>query len=154
MANYQMLNHQQNTMLIFESPDVIKISYEKDNRVIIHEWLDYNPENAGNDFMLEVLQKIYDIFLAYPVAKVIVKVDQTKGAFAPEVQQYIGEVQFPRILADTKVRYVATVHSEQKMKQMSKLLWQKRFKKNDEVMLHDVFSEQEARDWLSTVDSV
>ncbi|NNE63771.1 MAG: hypothetical protein HKN34_06795 [Gammaproteobacteria bacterium] len=141
-------------MLIFESPDVIRIFYEKDNEVIIHEWLDYNPENTNNDFILEILQKIYDIFLTHPVAKVIVKVDQAKGAFTPEVQQYIGKVQFPRILANTGVRYVATIHSEQEMKQMSKLLWQKRFKKDDKVILHDVFSEQEARDWLNTVDSV
>lgn len=141
-------------MLVFEVPNIIRIFYEKENELIIHEWLEYNPENVRDDIILEILQNIYDIFLTYPVEKVMVKADQTKGAFSPEVQQYIGKVQFPRLLADTEIRYIATIQSEEKMNQMSTSLWQRRFKKGSRVILHDVGTEKEARAWLKTIDSV
>lgn len=49
-------------MLVIEYPEIIRIFYEKENELIIHEWLEYNPENASNDCMLKILQKIYDVF--------------------------------------------------------------------------------------------
>jgi hypothetical protein len=32
-------------MLVFEVPDVIRVFYEKENDLLVHEWLDYNPED-------------------------------------------------------------------------------------------------------------
>ena len=140
-------------MLLFEVPDIIKVFYEKENELIIHEWLDYNPENR-DDVILDILNKIYDTFLTYPVEKVLVKVDQAKGAFSPSLQKYIAEVQFPRLLEDTELKYVVTVQSEEKMKQISASLWKSRFEEGARVILHDVGTEEEARTWLKTIDSL
>ncbi len=140
-------------MLLFEVPDIIKVFYEEENELLVHEWLDYNPENR-DDIILDILQKIYDSFLAYPVEKVLVKVDQAKGAFSPSLQKYIAEVQFPRLLEDTQLRYIVTVQSEEIMNQISASLWKSRFEEGARVILHDVGSEEEAREWLKTIDTL
>jgi len=136
-------------MLLYEVPNIIKIFYEKENDLIVHEWLEYNPEDQDKTILI-ILQKIYDIFLTHPVEKVIVKADLTKGVFSPNIQKYIKDVQFPRLLADTKVRYIVTIKSEDKMRDVGMLLWQKQFNKGAEVILHDVGTEEEAREWLKT----
>ena len=138
-------------MLLYEVKNIIKIYYEKENNLIIHEWLEYNPEDQDRT-ILEILQKIYEIFLAYPVRKVIVKTDKTKGIFSPEIQQYIKEVQFPRLLADTKIQYIATVKSKNEMNDIASLLWQEQFEKEAELILRDVAGETEARGWLKILD--
>lgn len=84
----------------------------------------------------------------------MVKADHAKGAFSPEIQEYLGEVQFPRLVADTQMRYIVTVQSEKKMNQISSLIWQKRFKEKNKIFLHNVRTEQEARDWLKTIDAI
>ena len=137
-------------MLLYEVPNIIKILYEKENELIIHEWLEYNPED-NDKIILVILQKIYNIFLAYPVEKIIVKADLTKGAFSPSIQKYIRDVQFPRLLSDSKLRYVATIKSENEMRNTGALLWQAQFKTDDEIVLQDVRNELEAREWLKTV---
>ena len=137
-------------MLLYEVPNTIKIFYEKENELIIHEWLEYNPEDQDNTILI-ILQKIYEIFLTYPVEKVIVKTDQTKGAFSPSIQKYIEDVQFPRLLADTKLRYVATIKSEDEMKNIGMILWQELFNKGADIILHNVGSEEEAHEWLKTI---
>jgi hypothetical protein len=140
-------------MLVFEVPDVIKVFYEKENDLLVHEWLDYNPEDRG-DIIFEILQRLYDIFLAYPTEKVLVRADQTRGAFSPSVQKYIAEVQFPRILADCAVRYVVTIQSQEAMMQISTSLWQEQLEEGAKIILHDVGTEAEAREWLETIDSM
>lgn len=137
-------------MLLYEAPNIIKIFYEKENGLIIHEWLEYNPEGKDKT-ILTVLQKIYNIFLAYPVDKLIVKADLTKGAFSPSIQKYIRDVQFPRLLADTKLRYVAIIKSEDEMRNTGILLWQAQFKTDDDIIFGDVRNELEAREWLKTI---
>jgi hypothetical protein len=137
-------------MLLYEVPNIIKIFYEKDNKLIVHEWLEYNPEDQDNT-ILRIFQKIYDIFLDYPVEKIIVKANKTKGIFSPSIQKYIKDVQFPRLLKDTKLRYIVTIKSEEEMNDLGVLLWQKQFKKGADIILHDVGSEEEAREWLKTI---
>ena len=137
-------------MLLYEVADIIKIFYEKENELIIHEWLEYNPEDQDKTILI-ILQKIYDIFLAYPVEKVIVKSDKTKGVFSPSIQKYIKDVQFPRLLSDTKLRYIVTIKSEDQMKQVGIKVWQGQFDKDADVILHDVGSEEEARQWLKAI---
>jgi hypothetical protein len=137
-------------MLLYEVKNIIKIFYEKENELLIHEWLEYNPEDH-DDIILTILQKIYDIFLIYPVEKVIVKTDMTTGAFTPSIQEYIKDVQFPRLVADTNLRFVATIKSKDNMKAIGALLWQDQFNDEAEVILQDVSSEEEARKWLSTI---
>ncbi len=83
--------------------------------------------------------------------KVIVKTDLTKGVFSPSIQKYSKDVQFPRLLADTKLRYIATIKSKDEIKKIGTLIWQKQFNKGAEVVLHDVGSEEEAREWLKTI---
>ena len=137
-------------MLLYEVPNIIKILYEKENELIIHEWLEYNPED-NDKTILVILQKIYNIFLAYPVEKLIVKADLTKGVFSPSIQKYIADVQFPRLLSDSKLRYVATIKSEDEMRNTGALLWQAQLKTEDHINIHDVRSELEAREWLKNI---
>lgn len=140
-------------MLLFEVPNIIKIFYEKENELIIHEWLEYNPEDQDN-VILDIFQKIYDLFLTYPVEKVIVKADQTKGIFSLKAQEYIKEIQFPRLLESTNIRFVVTIKSRDEMKKIGALLWQKQFQEGAKVILHDVNNEHEARQWLEAMDSL
>ena len=137
-------------MLLYEVPDIIKIFYEKENELIVHEWLEYNPEDQDKTILI-ILQKIYDIFLAYPVEKVIVKSDMTKGVFSPSIQKYIKDVQFPRLLSDTKLRYIVTIKPDDQMKKVGVKVWQGQFSKEAEIVLHNVESEEDARQWLKTI---
>ena len=139
------------TMLLYEVPKIIKIFYEKDNELIIHEWLEYNPEDQDHTILI-ILQTIYDTFLTYPVEKVMVKTNRTKGIFSPSIQKYIRDVQFPRLLSDTKVRYIATIKSEDTLENIGTLLWQKQFNTETDIVLHDIASEEEAREWLKTIN--
>ncbi len=150
-------------MLLYEVKNIIKIFYEMENELIIHEWLEYNPEDEDNT-ILRILQAIYDVFLIHPVEKVIVKTNLTKGVFSPNIQKYIKEVQFPRLLDDTKVRYIATIKSEDKIQSLGTLLWQSQLKeevninisdmeKEEEasIIIRDVENEEEAREWLKII---
>ena len=150
-------------MLLYEVKNIIKIFYEEENKLIIHEWLEYNPEGEDNT-ILRILQAIYDVFLIHPVEKVIVKTNLTKGVFSPNIQEYIKEVQFPRLLADTKLRYIATIKSKDKTQSLGTFLWQCQFEEevninisdmeNEEetnIIIRDVESEEEAREWLKII---
>jgi len=121
-----------------------------ENELIIHEWLEYNPEDQDNIILL-ILQNIYDVFLIHPVEKVIVKTNMTKGVFSPKIQEYIEQVQFPRLMADTKLRYVATIKSKDNIQAMGTFLWQSLFDQDAAIILHDFDSEEKARHWLQIV---
>ena len=138
-------------MLLYEVPDIIKIFYEEENELIIHEWLEYNPDSQ-DALILDILQVIYEGLLEYPVEKLIVKSDMTKGAFSPGIQKYIKDVQFPRLVKNTKVRYVSTIKPEDEIKKTGVLLWQLQLKNNDDIILHDVATEAEAREWLAEIN--
>jgi len=150
-------------MLLYEMKNIIKIFYEMENELIIHEWLEYNPEDQDNTILL-ILQNIYNVFLIHPVEKLIVKTNQTKGVFSPNIQKYIKEVQFPRLITDTKLRYIATIKSNDKTQSLGTTLWQSQLQEeaniiirdveNEEesnIIIHDVESEEEARDWLKSI---
>lgn len=139
-------------MLIYEEKNIIKIFYEQENKLLIHEWLEYNPDGKDHT-ILQILQKIFDIFVQYQVEKVIVKTDKTKGVFSPDIQDFIEQVQFPRLISDTKLRYVATIKSKDKMQAIGTLLWQKQFDDDVDIILHDVSTEEEARQWLNLFSS-
>jgi len=150
-------------MLLYEVKNIIKIFYDMENELIVHEWLEYNPEDKDKT-ILRILQAIYDMFLIHPVEKVIVKTDLTKGVFSPRIQKYIQEVQFPRLLADTKLRYIATIKSKDKTQSLGTLLWQCQFEEKVnintsdmeseeevDIIIRDVESEEEAREWLKII---
>jgi len=150
-------------MLLYEMKNIIKIFYEMENELIIHEWLEYNPEDQDNTILL-ILQNIYNVFLIHPVEKLIVKTNQTKGVFSPNIQKYIKEVQFPRLISDTTLRYIATIKSKDKTQSLGTVLWQCQLQEeaniiirdveNEEesnIIIHDVESEEEARDWLKNI---
>ncbi len=81
----------------------------------------------------------------------IVKTGSTKGVFSPEVQKYIRDVQFPRLVKGTNLYYVATINSKDQMQRAGTKLWQLQFEKEADVILHNVFDEKEARGWLFRV---
>jgi hypothetical protein len=39
-------------MLLYEVKNIIRIFYEMENELIIHEWLEYNPEDQDNTIIL------------------------------------------------------------------------------------------------------
>lgn len=137
-------------MLIFDVPKIISVFYEKENDLLIHEWFDYNPEDK-DDVIFEILQKLRDISSTYPVEKLIVRVSQTRGAFSVEAQDYIENIQIP-VWAESGVmpRYVAVIQSKETMKAIAASLWEDRFRSEDKMILLDVESEVEARDWLKS----
>jgi hypothetical protein len=138
-------------MLIFNLPNIIKVFYEEENDLLIHEWLDYNPEGQ-DEVILEIIQKLYDILLTHPVEKVIVRTNQTRGAFSPRILNYLENIQMPRVESNTKLRYAVTIQSKETMKIISASLWQGQLGKVEKMMMHDVESEEEAREWLKNFD--
>jgi len=138
-------------MLLFDVPGIVRVFYEEENKLIIREWLEYNPEDKDN-VILDILQRSYETFLTYPVKKVMVKADRTKGSFSPRIQRYIREVHIPRLEADTEMRYVVTIQSQDTMNQLASMLWQLQFGDRSKVVLHNVISEEDARSWLQSID--
>lgn len=137
-------------MLVYQYPEIIRISYEPENGLFVHEWLDYSPEDQ-DDTILQVLQKIYELFVEYEAEKVLVLVDQTKGVFSPQIQNYIREVQFPRIAADTKVKFVATVVRDDEFQKVTAKIWSRPLLKHLGLESRDFADEREARAWLDSV---
>lgn len=138
-------------MLVFDVPNIISVFYEEENDLIIHEWFDYNPEDQDN-VILEIFQKIYKSLLTYPVEKLIVRTNQTRGAFSPMIQNYIENTQIPRVESTTNLRYIVTIQSKDTMKAICTSLWREQFNKVKNIIMHDVESEEEAREWLKNLD--
>ena len=138
------------SVTLLEEPGILKISYEAEENLQIHEWFDYGPEN-GDQLILELLERIYELLLEFPVEKLLVKSENVRGAFSPYVTTFIRDVQFPRIADDTDVRFVATVKSTQFMKRIGTDVWRAQLKRHAALVTHDLKSETEARKWLYLV---
>lgn len=137
-------------MLLLDEPGVVRVFFEEEPRLQVHEWFEYNPEDR--DWMVvRTLDRIYQLLLDHPVASVLVKANQTRGAFSPEIQKYLREVQFPRLIRDTPLRFVATVESADRAIQMGAELWKGQFEEGAPLILHDVETEAEGRAWLQTM---
>jgi hypothetical protein len=137
-------------MLLFEYEDIIRVSYEKENDLIVHEWHRYNPDQKDH-IVLEILQKIYETLLETGASKVLVKVDKVKGVFSPEIHKYINDVQFPRLVNETNMRFVATVTNKSDMSSKWATIWKEQLAVNEPIVLHDVDTEEEGRAWLRSV---
>ena len=135
-------------MVLFEHKNIIRVSFEKENDLMIHEWFEYNP-NGADDLILKILQEIYDAFLKYGATKVLVVVDKTKGAFSPDMMKYIEETQFPRLASETQLKYVATVLNREDMSSRYAAIWEGQLARNERFIINDVSTEQEGRDWLA-----
>lgn len=138
-------------MLLFQHENIIRVSLEQDNDLIVHEWLEYNPEN-GDSVIHEILDQIYKTFLQHDVTKVLVIADKTKGAFSPDIQTFINDVQFPRLIEETKIKYVATVVSENVFNRLGAKLWQDQLAAGERMIMREVLSADEGRAWLKQVD--
>lgn len=141
--------------LVFDMPGITRVFYEKDNELIILEWLDYNPDGQ-EQVILVIMQRIYHTLLVYSVEKIMVKADRVRGAFSPAIQDYLMEVQFPRIIADTKIQDIVTIMSQEGMGRASTRLWQKeliRCDKRNSLTLHNVTTETSARELLNAAES-
>jgi len=138
-------------VLLFQHENIIRVSLEQDNDLIVHEWLEYNPEN-GDSVIHEILDQIYKTFLQHDVTKVLVIADKTKGAFSPDIQTFINDVQFPRLIEETKIKYVATVVSENVFNRLGAKLWQDQLAAGERMIMREVLSADEGRAWLKQVD--
>ncbi len=141
------------SVTLLEEPGILKVSYEAEESLQVHEWFDYNPENR-DPLILKMLERIYELLLEYPVEKILVNSENVRGAFSPEVTTFIQEVQFPRIAADTQVRFVATVKSSHFMNRIGTDVWRAQLKRHAALVTHDVKSEAEARKWLQLVTTL
>lgn len=137
-------------MLLFEYENIIRVTYEKENNLIVHHWYRHNPEQQDH-IILEILQKIYETLLETGAPKVLVKVDTVKGMFSPEIQKYINEIQFPRLVNGTNMQFVATVTNKSDLSSKYATIWKDQLVLNGPVILHDVDTEEEGREWLRTV---
>lgn len=150
-SNAHTFGSPQPSVLIFEYEGIIKVFHDKYDDLIIHEWLEYNPDEK-DVIIIEVLQKIYETFLNTGVRKVLVKVDKTRGVFSPEVNKYIKEIQFPRLIKDTNLKFVATVINKKDINSRYAEIWKGQLAQNAPIILHDVASEAEGRAWLKQFD--
>lgn len=135
---------------LLEEPGILRVSYEAEERQQVHEWFDYNPEDR-DPLILKLLDRIYELLIEYPVEKVLVKSENVRGAFSPQVTTFIRDVQFPRIAADTQVRFVATVNSTQFLQRIGTDVWRAQLDRQAALVTHCVESEAEARKWLQVV---
>jgi len=137
-------------MILLDEPGVLRIFYEEKSGIQVHEWLDYNPENRDR-LILELLEQIYQLLIEYPVEKVLVKTDHTRGVFSPEIQKFIQDVQFPRFLTDTSLHFVATVTPTNQLAKSGTKLWEVQLRQNSSIAMYDAESEAKAREWLDQV---
>lgn len=134
-------------MDLFDYKRVCRGSYDPTTDITVHEWFDYNPEDA-NYSVREVLDSIYDAFCTTKSAKVLVLTKNARGAFSPEIQKYIETVQFPRFASHTNLRFVATVMPDERINVMYTALWKEQLARNDRFIQADFSSEEEAVAWL------
>lgn len=135
------------TILLYMK-DVVTVSYLTKEQVLIHEWHDYNPEE-GDDHVFQALNVIYETFKELQCAKVMVQVNHVRGAFSPKVLDFIKIVQFPRLLSETPLKYIATVVSEEHYEEVNSSLWKDQLLRNEDLIMTDVLSVSEGLDWLS-----
>ena len=140
-------------MILIDEKGVLRVTYEEDAGIQVHEWLDYNPEGR-DELIRQLLDRIYQRLIDFPVEKLLVKADQARGAFSPEVQAFIREVQFPRLQAQASIRFVVTVRQRDTLASIGTELWKSQLKANSRLIMHDVESEAEARAWLAEVDEI
>jgi len=140
-------------MILLDEPGVLRVFHEEESRTQVHEWLNYNPEDRDS-LILDLLDRIYQLLIEHPVEKVLVKTDRARGAFSLDVQTFIRDVQFPRLLADTTIRFVATVRSPDQMTAIGTDLWKVQLEQHSPLIMHDVESEVEGRDWLNRVEEM
>ena len=138
-------------MILLDEEDVLRITYDEDAGIQIHEWLDYNPEGRDGR-MRHLLDRIYDLLIDFPVEKLLVKANNARGAFSPEIQNFIRDVQFPRLIERTSIRFVATMKPPDEFATISTELWKGQLKAHDPLVLHDVRDESEAREWFAALD--
>ena len=110
-------------MILFEESGVLRVSYEAERGLQIHEWFEYNPEDH-DDWVFDALENIYELLRKYPVKKLLVKTGKSRGAFSPQVLTFIRDVQFPRLARETQIRFVATVRSSVEWDSVGTLLWE------------------------------
>lgn len=139
-------------MLLYEQADIIRVSYDEAASLLIHEWINYDPEDQEKH-VLEALEFIFQAFQSHPVNKVLVLADKTKGCFSPKVQDFISDVQFPRLLKDTNLRFVATVLDKSQISATYTEMWEAELTTLEAFVTRDFASEKEARDWLAQVPS-
>ena len=134
--------------ILLEMKGVVTISYLAKEHIILHEWFEYNPEE-GDEHVFEALDIIFKTMKDYQCAKVMVQVNHVKGAFSPDVLDYIKTVQFPRLLSETPLRYIATVVSEEHYEEVNSSLWKDQLLENKALIMTDVLSLSEGLKWLS-----
>lgn len=138
-------------MKLFEYDQIMRVSIDEQNKLIVHEWFDYNPE-SGDDVVYEILDRIYEASLTYPYSKILVIADRTRGAFSPGVFDFIDTVQFPRLKKLTVIKYVATVINPADRQKMATEMWQGQLSLASNIQHKNFLSEQAARDWLKNPD--
>jgi len=138
-------------MLLYQVDGIIRVFHDAERKLQIHEWLDYNPD-GHDDQILAILQRIFELFIAYPVEKVLVDTRQTKGAFSPRILQYLREVQFPRLIRDTQLKYIATIKSKEDISQICTEIWEEELRHNSPMLMRDVRDKAEADIWFESLN--
>lgn len=131
-------------------PGVFSARFDAAAGITTHEWLDYNPEDA-DPLIRKILDDIHRDFVATGSTKVLVVADRTRGAFSPEIRKFIEKVQFPRIAADTKLRFVATVLPTDEVRAAYAMLWRRQLVVSERFIQADFTDVASARAWLETM---
>lgn len=130
---------------------VVRITYLLQEKIMVHEWYDYNP-SEGDDDIFHALDIIYDTFKRYQCTKVLVVVHKARGAFSPCVLNFIKETQFPRLLNDTPLKYIATVVSEDHYEEINSNLWKDQLLGKERLIMKDVLTSEQGFQWLTHFD--
>ncbi len=139
-------------MLLHDEPDVLRLYLEEENGLQIHEWLDYDPDGR-DELVLNLLDHIFANLLKHPVEKLIVDTRQARGAFSPAVLTFVQDVQFPRILAETPLRFVVTIKPRDELSRIATRLWEAQVRNRSRLIMQETATMEEARAWLQEVES-
>ncbi len=94
---------------IFEIPNKLLVEWDSDARAIIDTWTTYFV--TLEEFKNAVLVKGVNHAKANRAQAWIVDSHKAKGAFAPEIQEFIGSDIFPTF-AKIGIKYFMTINSE------------------------------------------
>jgi len=139
-------------MKLFERTGVVCVRFDEVNQILSHEWFNYNPEGKEG-VVLRALEKIYQLHLKYPVKKVMVIADKSHGTFSAEAKEFIRTTQFPRLLSDTRIQFIAKVKPVHKIGQFDEEMWGEPLTKESPLVSVEISSAKHGVEWLNSIES-
>lgn len=138
-------------MIILDDKNTVKVFYDSKTLIMHHEWFNYDPD-ITDQYMINVLDKIYVSLKDTQSKKILVLANKTKGCFTPSIQDFINKIQFPRFADSTQLKYVAIILDRNDPKSKYSAVWETSLETFKHIQIRHFINEIDALKWLKTVE--